>query len=149
MHTDESDVAVQPGRPILPNDRNRSLRQWWSAITILLAVAVFMEAIFAGAMLSGVDWARTAHSANAAILIASTICAGFVSVVTLRRAPHGLQLGLTLLSLGVVLFFQAAIGAFTAKGSNLLWVHVPLGVFLFGFAVLAVLGARRLRGNEV
>ena len=124
-----------------------NLRQWWSAVTIALAVAVFVEAVFAGAMLSGIEWARAAHRATAAILIASTLAAGLVCIVTLRRVPHGLTLALTLLSLALILFLQAALGALSAKGANLLWVHVPLGVALFGFAALATAGARRLRSE--
>jgi hypothetical protein len=95
--------------------------------------------------LSGVEWARTAHRANAALLIASTLVAGIVCVLTLRRVAHGWTLGLTLLSLALVLFLQAAVGALSAKGANLLWLHVPLGVALFGFTALAVAGARKLR----
>jgi len=49
------------------------------------------------------------------------------------------------LSLALVLFLQAAVGALSAKGANLLWVHVPLGAALFGLAALAVADARRLR----
>src|SRR5258706_12241697 len=109
-----------------------NLRRWWSVITILLATAILSEAIFAGAMLSGVDWARTAHSVNAAMLIASTFTAGLVALVTLRRIPHGLQLGLALLSLAPVAFIQAALGALSAKGPYLLWAHVPLGHALSG-----------------
>ncbi len=123
---------------------NASLRQWWSVITTLLLAAIFSEAIFAGAMLSGVDWARTAHGVTAAILIASTLPAGLVSVVTLRRVAQGPKLGLTLLSLAAAVFLQAALGALSAKGANLLWIHIPLGVALFGFAVRAAAGARRL-----
>jgi hypothetical protein len=129
-------------RQAVPIDHN--LRRWWSAITTLLVIAVFTEAVFAGAMLSGVGWARTAHSVNAAILIASTFTAGLISVVTLRRIAHGVTLGLTLLSLAAVVFLQAAIGTLAAKGANLLWVHIPLGVALFGFARQAAAGARRL-----
>jgi hypothetical protein len=53
-----------------------------------------------------------------------------------------LKLGLALLSLAAMLLLQAAAGALTAKGTNLLWVHVPLGVALYGFAMRA---AARLR----
>jgi len=126
---------------------NASLRQWWSVITTLLLAAIFIEAVFAGAMLSGVDWARTAHRANAAILIASTLIAGLAAVVTLRRVAHGLKLGLILLSLAVAILLQAAIGALSAKGANLLWVHVPLGVALFGLAGRAAAIARRMGGQ--
>lgn len=148
MNTDKHDVAVQLGRPALPNDQSRNRRHWWSVITTLLVVAVFIEAVFAGAMLSGVGWARTAHSVNAAILIAATFAAGLVSLVTLRRIPHGAKLGLTLLSLSAVVFVQSALGALSAKGDNLLWAHVPLGVALFGFAAQAAASARRLHGER-
>src|SRR5260221_8552897 len=119
MSTD--DMAVQLGRPAVPSDRSTNLRQWWSVVTILLVTAGFGEAVFAGAMLSGADWARTAHRVTAAILIASTLTAGLVSVVTLRRIPHGLKLCLTLLALAALLLIQAAAGALSAKGGNLLW----------------------------
>jgi len=123
---------------------HRNLRQWWSAITIVIAVAVLVEAAFAGAMLSGVEWARIAHRANAALLVASSLAAGFVCVLTLRHVAHGWTLGLTLLSLALVLFLQGAVGALSAKSADLLWVHVPLGAALFGLAALAVADARRL-----
>jgi len=119
-------------------------RRWWSVVTSLLVLAIFIEAVFAGAMLSGIEWARTAHSVNAAILVASTAIAGLVSIITLRRVEHGRRLGLTLLLLAMVVLVQAAIGALTAKGANLLWVHVPLGVALFGLAAQAARGAGRL-----
>jgi hypothetical protein len=123
------------------------MRRWWSGVAILLVIAVFTEAVFAGAMLSGVGWARTAHGVNAAAVIAASLAAGLVSVVTLRRIPHGLRLGLTLLSLAAAAVLQAAIGVLSARGANLLWAHVPLGVALVGFAAQAAAGARRL-GEE-
>jgi hypothetical protein len=124
-----------------------SLRQWWSVITFLIVTTIFIEAVFAGAMLSGIDWARMAHSLNALLLIASTSAAALVAVVTLRRIPHGMKLGLTLLSLAAVIFLQIAVGKLSAGGANLMWVHVPLGAALIGFAALAVARARGL-GRE-
>ena len=129
------------------DENSRNQRQWWSGITALLVVAVFAEAVFAGAMLSGFDWAHRAHSVNAAILIAATITAALVCVVTLRRTSRGLKLGLTLLLLAAVVCLQAALGALSAKGDNLLWAHVPLGVASFGIAVRAAAGARRLHAE--
>lgn len=120
------------------------LRQWWSVIRTMLVLAVVTEAAFAGAMLSGVGWARMAHAGNAAILIASTLAAGLVSVVMLRGVPHGLKFGLTLLSLAATLFIQAAAGALSTKGAHLMWVHVPLGAALVGLAAHAFAAARRL-----
>ena len=141
MNADSYDAAVDLGRPTEPS---RTPRRWWTVITAALAAAIFIEAVFAGAMLSGAGWAREAHAAGAAILIVSTVGAGLASLATLRRVPQGLKLGLILLSLGLVVFLQAAVGAMTAKGANLLWVHVPLGVALVGFAGQAMAGARRL-----
>jgi hypothetical protein len=145
MKTGGCSMTVQLERSTVPNDQHRKLRRWWSVITGLLVLVVFLEAVFAGAMLSGVDWARTAHRASAVMLIISTAAAGLVSIPTLRRIPGGLKLGLTLLSLAALVFLQAAVGALSAKGANLLWIHIPLGVSLFGLATQAARGARRLR----
>ena len=124
-----------------------ALRQWWSAVTALLVAAIFIQAVFAGAMLSGVSWAGKAHALNAFILIAATVAAGLVSVVTLRRIAHGPKLGLSLLLLAGLVFLQTAVGKLSAHGANLMWAHVPLGVASFGIAALAAAGARRLRGE--
>lgn len=121
-------------------------RQLWSVITILLVVDVVIEAVFAGAILSGADWARRAHSVNAVILIASTATAGLVAILTLRRIPQGMKLGLALLSLAAVVFLQMAVGKLSAEGANLMWLHVPLGAALVGFAVLAASLASGLGG---
>lgn len=125
-----------------------SARRLWSVVTVLIAGLVLLEAVFAGAMFSGVDWALTAHKASAVGLMLSTLIAGLTAVIALRRTQNGPRLGLTLLAMAAALFFQAAIGFQTAKGVNLLWLHVPLGVALFNFAVQAVAGARRLPGSD-
>jgi hypothetical protein len=138
VRLDGSTDAGQPGR---------NLRQWWTVLTVLLAATFFLEAVFAGSMLSGVSWARRAHAATAMILIVSTFTAGLIGVITLRRFRHGPRLGLTLLSLAVAAFVQAVLGALSAKGANLTWIHVPLGVALVGLAGLAAASARRL-GKE-
>lgn len=122
-------------------------RQEWSIVAYLLVLVLFAQAVFAGAMLSGFDWAQTAHRVTALVVIASAIVAGLVSAITLRRVRHGLKFSLTLLGLAALLFLQAALGALSAKGANLLWLHVPLGVALVGIAGQAVASARRL-GSE-
>jgi hypothetical protein len=140
-------MAVPLDRPTASHAPNASLRQWWSIVTTLLAAALFVQAVFAGAMLSGVDWARAAHGATALIIVALTLTTGLVSAVTLRHVAHGPKLGLTLLSLAVVAFLQMVVGKSSAAGANLMWLHVPLGVALVGFAALAVANARRLGGK--
>lgn len=133
IHLDQPTVA--PGS---------SLRQWWTVIALLLVTAIFMQAVFAGAMLSGIEWALRAHRLNGMILIGSTGMAGLLALFSLRHVAHGSKLGFTLLALAAVTFVQAAIGMMSAKGANLMWVHVPLGVALVGFAIQAVRQARSL-----
>jgi hypothetical protein len=147
MNTGNRDAAVRLGPSTESSRPARTLRQWWSAIATLLVLAVFAQAAFAGLMLSGVDWGRTAHSVNAVALIASTLTAGLAALVTLRRISHGTRLGLTLLSLALLVVLQTAIGMSTAKGANLMWVHLPLGVALVGLAAHAASVARRLGGD--
>ena len=144
MNTNKPDAAAHLGASTDLSRPSRNLRQWWSVICALLVAALFTQAVFAGLMLSGVDWGRAAHMANAGVLIASTLIAGLVSLATLRRIPHGAKLGLTLLSLAAVIFLQTAIGKLSAHGANLMWVHIPLGVALVGFAMQAMASARRL-----
>jgi hypothetical protein len=122
----------------------QDLRSWWGGVTWLLAAAIFAQAVFAGLMLSGVEWARQAHTAGAVALIVSTLVAGVAAVVTLRRVAHGLKFGFALLLLAVVLSLQTAVGKSMAGGANLMWLHVPLGVALVGFAMQAVAAARKL-----
>lgn len=100
----------------------------------LILLGIFFQACVAGAMMSGAGWALRAHSLTAAALLVATIVACLVSFATLRRFPQGLHFGLGLLALAVMILVQAAIGVWSAKGSNLLWIHVPLGVALFGMA---------------
>src|SRR5690242_20429557 len=117
MNAENYDIGVQLGQATLPMEQSRKLR-WWGVITGLIALAVLCEAIFAGAMLSGVEWARRAHAVDAGLLIASALIAGIVAIVTLRGVPQGTKLGRMLLSMGVVVFLQAALGALSAKGVN-------------------------------
>ena len=139
MTTDIDQAAIHPARP--------AARRWWSLITALLLAALFIQAIFAGAMMSGLGWARAAHAMSALVLIIWTITAGLAALVTLRRIAGGSKLGLTLLALGVAVLLQTALGRMSAHGAGLLWVHVPLGVALVGLAAQAAAGARRLGGD--
>jgi hypothetical protein len=146
MMTSKHGAAVHAGGPTESSQPGDDLRQRWSVITSLLVVAIFAQAVFAGLMLSGVEWAREAHSLGAVALIASTLAAGIAAIVTLRRVAHGLKFGFALLLLAVVLSLQTAVGKSMVDGANLMWLHVPLGVALVGFATQAVAGARRLGG---
>jgi len=136
--------AVDAGGPTESSEPGHALRQWWGPVAGLLAAAIFAQAVFAGFMLSGEEWARAAHSVGAVALIGSTLAAGLAAIVTLRRVAHGLKFGFALLLLAVTLSLQTAIGKSLAGGANLMWLHVPLGVALVGFATQAVAVARKL-----
>ena len=116
----------------------------WRLVTGALVLALFAQAVFAGAMLSGFDWARAAHAANAVVMVAAAFLAGLAAVLSLLRARNGLKLGLLLLGLAAALFVQFALGRMAAKGANLMWVHVPLGVLVVGLAGQTIAAARRL-----
>jgi heme A synthase len=116
----------------------------WRLVAIALAAGVFLEAAFAGAMLSGQGWARAAHGATAGLLVAGAAIAGLAALATRRVRGSGLRWSLLPLAAGLLV--QAALGALTAhRGANLLWAHVPLGVLL---AVLAGQAALAPRGPE-
>jgi hypothetical protein len=118
-----------------------ALQPWRRASAGALLAALALQAVLAGMMLSGAAWARTAHAAMAVILIASTAGGGLAALVNLRQVPHGRRLGLSLLALAATLAAQAVLGALSAKGFNLLWLHIPLGVALVGFATRAAVRA--------
>lgn len=122
----------------------RDRRHLWTVVTATLATAVFAEAAFAGAMLSGIGWGHALHRATAGILIASTLLAALFAMVTLRRVPNGMRLASSLAALAVALCLQATLGGISAHGTNLMWLHVPLGVALVGIAMQCATRARTL-----
>lgn len=129
------------------NALGRPRRGAWLVVAALIAAAVFAEAVFAGAMLSGVGWARPAHTLTALVVVVTTLGSGLLALTTLRGAPQGRRLAALLLALAAGLVLQGALGGLTAKGANLLWAHVPLGVALVGLAMQAMAAARRLGGG--
>jgi hypothetical protein len=137
-------TAVQADGPTGSSAPGAAQRRWWSVITAAIVTVIFIEAVFAGAMLSGAPWAHAAHRATALALILATSVAGLSATLGLRRVSHGLRLGLMLLGLAAAIVVQTALGRATTHGANLLWVHVPLGVALVGLAAQAVASARRL-----
>jgi hypothetical protein len=104
----------------------------WSILTGLLVVAVFTQSVFAGFLLSGEGWGRTAHGFTALALVAVALIAGVVAASTLRGVSSGGKLAILLFGLAVVLAIQTIVGRISAEGTNLLWLHVPLGVALVG-----------------
>jgi hypothetical protein len=143
-----ANASIHLDRPTESGRPGHNQRLLWSAVTIALLTGFFVEAIFAGAMLSGVAWGRRAHAILAACLIVATLAAGVFSTITLRRLRRGLTLGLALLALGTISMVQGAVGAMSAKGVNLTWAHVPLGVAVVVLAAAAVAAARGIGGER-
>jgi hypothetical protein len=120
----------------------------WSVLTRLLVVAVFTQSIFAGVLLSGEGWGRTAHGIMALTLVAVTMGAGIAAALTARGVSRDAdRLTVLLFALAVILGAQTVIGRLSAEGQNLLWLHVPLGVALVGLTVQPARIAGRLAGR--
>jgi hypothetical protein len=126
----------------------RSAARVWSVLTRFLVVAVFTQSIFAGVLLSGEGWGRTAHGITALALVGATLGAGIAAALTLRGVgSDARRLTVLQLALAVILFAQMVIGRLSAEGQNLLWLHVPLGVALVGLTVQPARIAGRLAGR--
>ena len=113
-------------------------------MTRLLVIVVFSQSIFAGVLLSGEPWGRTAHGWTALGLVIGTLVAGIVAALSLRGVGGGRRLSGMLAALSLLLFVQMVVGRRSAEGANLLWLHVPLGVALVGMMVQPAIAARRL-----
>ena len=136
-----TDAQHPLGRPAGSGER---LRRSWVAATALLTISICAQPVLAGLLLSGAAWAREAHRATAAALIVLAVAAALAGLIALRRTAEGRRLILALLWLSAGVVFQAAAGALSAKGLNLLWLHLPLGVALVGQSLHATALARRL-----
>jgi hypothetical protein len=126
------------------NERQPGVVQAWVVFTRLLVIVVYVQSIFAGVLLSGYAWGRTAHRATAMSLVAGTLLAGVLAIVMLHGIPGGRRFAGLLLALGVGLAIQMTIGLKAADGERILWIHVPLGVALVGMTAGLVAVAQRL-----
>jgi hypothetical protein len=116
--------------------------------TTVLTWAVLLQAITAGRILTGDEWARDAHRAGAGMLLIVTVVGGIVALVRLRDRAGGRRFGLLLLAMGVGLLVQHRLGTAAADGDDTLWLHVPLGVALLGLMVRLDMVARHIEGPK-
>jgi cytochrome bd-type quinol oxidase subunit 2 len=135
-------APVNPAVP--PVGANASPARAWVVFTAVLTLAVFFQAVTAGRILTGDEWARDVHSAAAGLLFVVALGGGLVALVRLRDRANGRRFAWMLLALGVGLFVQHGLGSAAADGEDTLWLHVPLGVALLGFFVLVNGYARRV-----
>jgi hypothetical protein len=126
----------------MPTDRR--IGRGWMALTTATMWAILFQAVTAGRMLSGDDWARTAHRTAAGLLTLVVLAAGLGALAVLRERTGGRRLALVLIALAVCLIIQYRLGAAAADGEDVLWLHIPVGVALFGFSLRANMLARRL-----
>jgi hypothetical protein len=95
----------------------RSAAHAWSMLTWLLVVAVFTQSIFAGVLLSGEGWGRTAHGITALALVAVTVAAGIAAALTVRGVSRDAsRLTVLLFALAVILFARPSSVGCPPKG---------------------------------
>ena len=123
---------------------DRASARGWIVFTSILTSAVFLQAITAGRILSGDEWARNAHRAVAGLVVAAAAVGGAVALVRLRDRAGGRRFGLMLMALAVGLLVQYALGTAAADGDDTLWIHVPLGVALVTLMMRLGVFARRI-----
>lgn len=125
----------------LPADRR--IGRGWVWFTTVALWAIFLQSVTAGRLLSGDDWARSAHSTTAWLSFLVVLGAGLVALATLRAHVGGRRLGTVLVALAACLFVQSGLGAAAAEGEDTLWLHIPFGVATILFAAHASMLARR------
>jgi lysylphosphatidylglycerol synthetase-like protein (DUF2156 family) len=114
--------------------------RWVWALARLQAAMVFLQAIFAGGFLSGRAGLLTAHGVNAGLLWLVSIAMIVVCIAAWRGGHSPGWVAAAAGALWVALEIQIASGE-----SRHLWIHVPLGMAIFGAAVTIVIGTRMKR----
>lgn len=114
--------------------------------TTVLMWAVFLQAVTAGRIFSGDEWARDVHRARRGGLFVVAIGGGIVALIRLRGRTGGRRFGLMLVAIGIGLLVQHGLGSAAADGEDTLWIHVPLGVALLGILAHTSQLAHRVGG---
>lgn len=108
---------------VRPGAVTRTLR----VVVVLGALAVLIQSVLAGQILSHTAGARNVHGLVALVVAVISIVQLVLALIAWRR---GSASGLAALLCGVV--FVAVVGQIFAGVTEMLVVHVPLGVALFG-----------------
>lgn len=126
---------------------DRRIGRGWVGFTTVAVWAIFLQSVTAGRIFSGDDWARTAHRTTAGLLFLVILAAGLAALAVLRERTGGRRFAVVLVALAVCLFVQHGLGTAAADGEDTLWLHVPFGVAIIGFAAQANMLARRLESG--
>jgi hypothetical protein len=132
--------------PVVAPPASRAPARTWRAFTTALTSAVFLQAVTAGRILTGDEWARDVHRITAGMLLVAAVVGGLVALVRLRDRAGGRRFGFLLVAMGVGLLVQHGLGTAAADGEDTLWLHVPLGVALVALMLRVDMLARRLGG---
>jgi heme A synthase len=124
-----------------------SIGRGWVGLTTVAMWAIFLQSVTAGRIISGDDWARTAHRTAAWLLFLVILAAGLAALAVLRERTGGRRMAVVLVALAVCLFVQTMLGIEATDGEDTLWLHVPFGVAIFAFAAHANMLARRLESG--
>jgi hypothetical protein len=122
----------------------RRIGAGWVWFTRVAVLAIFFQAVTAGRILSGDEWARTTHRAIAGLVSLAILAAGLAALAVLRVRPGGRRLAIVLVVLALCLLVQYLLGTAAADGKDTLWLHIPLGVAIFAFALRSNQLAQRL-----
>jgi hypothetical protein len=109
--------AAEPAAAVAPPG-GRAPARTWIVFTAVLTWALFLQAITAGRVLTGNEWAREVHRIAAGLVLIVAIVGGLVALVRLRDRAGGRRLGLSLVVVGVGLFVQHGLGTAAADGED-------------------------------
>ena len=126
---------------------DRRIGRGWVGFTMVALWAIFLQSVTAGRILTGDDWAQSAHRMTAWLLFLAVLVAGLAALAVLRGRDGGRRFALVLVALAVSLFVQTRLGTAAADGEDTLWLHVPFGVAIVAFAAQANMLARRLEAG--
>lgn len=109
----------------------------------LQAAMVFLQAVLAGGFLSGDSDLRQVHLANAGLLWQVSLALAVAAIVAWRRRRSPGWVAAAAGGLWVAIEVQMVTGVY-----GHLWLHIPLGVAIFGTTVAIVIGTRMGRGSR-
>jgi heme A synthase len=114
--------------------------RWLAAINLGL---VGLQPVSAGLFLSGYGPAVTLHTIGADALLLAALAQAIAAIVYWRRDPRLAWLARLSIGFVLIVFLQIALGY-----SKSFWLHVPLGVGLFGGATRLTIRLKSFEERE-